>query len=82
MSEKTLFDDASLAIGGTTSAFCCLFGTTINGMVMFTILKRSKDLEKKLALMKTYIFAQVLFLNIFQQFKRRIRCKISHNTNI
>ena len=69
MSEKTLFDDASLAIGGTTSAFCCLFGTAINGMVMLTILKRSKDLENKLALMRIHIlFAK----NIFQHFKRGI----------
>ena len=69
MSEKTLFDDASLAIGGTTSAFCCLFGTTINGMVMFTILKRSKDLENKLALMRIHILCAK---NIFQHFKREI----------
>ena len=73
MSEKTLFDEPSLAIGGTTSAFCCLFGTVINGMVMFMILKRSKDLENKLAFMKTkdenIYFCLKGFSNVFQHFK-------------
>ena len=54
MEENMLFDNNSLAIGGATTSLWCLFGTTVNGMVIFMILNRSK--------IKQHLTSPVLFI--------------------